>query len=100
MANTFHRMGGAVYFTGYLVATLCADAPATVLDEVGAALDTYDPEAVSAEDHDAALKEKDEEMDAALNEAQVEIDELERRVRELEAELDALDEQRSARHDD
>ena len=39
MANTFHRMGPDVYYNGYKVAVLRGDVPATVLDDVEAALE-------------------------------------------------------------
>jgi U3 small nucleolar ribonucleoprotein component len=59
MANTFHRMGADVYFAGYKVAILRGDVPATILDEVEAALDAYDPDAVNPEDHNAVKEDAD-----------------------------------------
>ena len=64
MANTFHRVGADVYFAGYKVAILRGDVPATILGEVEEALDAYDPDAVLLADHEAALAERDAELDA------------------------------------
>tara|TARA_R110000868_G_scaffold68622_4_gene202812 strand:- start:2584 stop:2859 length:276 start_codon:yes stop_codon:yes gene_type:complete len=59
MANTFHRVGSDVYFAGYKVAILRGDVPASILDEVEAALDAYDEDAVSPEDYNAVNEEAD-----------------------------------------
>lgn len=59
MANTFHRIGSDVYFAGYKVAILRGDVPATILDEVEAALDAYDEDAVPLADYNAVNDEAD-----------------------------------------
>ena len=66
VADTFHIMGDDVYFRGYRVATLATDTPATVRDEAEAALDAYHPDAINPDDHKADMKEKDQELEAAL----------------------------------
>jgi hypothetical protein len=52
-------MGADVYFAGYKIAILRGDVPATILGEVEAALDAYDPDAVSPEDYKAAKDDAD-----------------------------------------
>ena len=66
MADTFHITGDDVYFCGFLVATLRNDTPATIRDAAEAALDAYHPDAIDPEDHKADMKEKDQELEAAL----------------------------------
>ena len=102
MADTFHITGDDVYFRGYLIATLATDTPATIRDAAEAALDAYHPDAIDPEEHDAALKENEEELYAALadqaREYEVDLEAeraenagLRRQIETLDAELDAAD---------